>query len=93
MTRFVGPQWGLLPWVLQVDLVEGFEMGLSLSQVSGSLPGCGSICCGFSPQRESQALQLSSSEVVDIMSVNTEGTVDLPSQSLMQEELVEVVTQ
>ncbi len=44
------------------------------------------------PQREGQALRLSSSEEVDVMGIDTDETVDSPPQSIAYEELVEVVT-
>ncbi|KAK2869830.1 hypothetical protein Q8A67_024222 [Cirrhinus molitorella] len=87
----------LLSWGSQVDLVEGSETGSSLSQsltARSTVPSQGSEARAAvsSPPREDPALHLSSSEEVDVMSVDTEETVSSPPQSLAYEELVEVVT-
>lgn len=78
----------LLSWGSQVDLAEGSETGSSFSWSSPArttAPSQGSEACAAVsyPQRESSVLHLSSSEEVDVMSVDTEETVDSPPQSLM----------
>ncbi len=87
----------LLSWGSQVDLAEGSETGSSLTRSSSTrstAPSQGSEVrpAVSSPRREGQVLHLSSSEEVDVMSVDTEETADSPPQSLAYEELVEVVT-
>ncbi|KAL1269008.1 hypothetical protein QQF64_031297 [Cirrhinus molitorella] len=87
----------LLSWGSQVDLTEGYETGSSLSHASSARSnapsrGAEARVAVSSPKGGSLTLHLSSSEEVEVMSVDTEETVDSPPQSLAYEELVEVVT-
>ncbi len=72
-------------------------MGSSLSRSSPSISrasshGSEAHSAVSSPWRGSQMLCLSSCEEVNVMTIDTEETVDSPPQSLAYEELVEVVT-
>ncbi len=82
-----------ISWGSQVDLVEGSETGSALSRSSPARSTAPSQdqkpAPRFLPPRERARC---SSEEVDVMSVNTDKTVDSPPQSIAYEELVEVVT-
>ncbi|XP_067278254.1 uncharacterized protein [Pseudorasbora parva] len=84
----------LQSWGSRLDVAEGLETGAALSlpspaPSSGSSRGMEARMVVSSPPRESPVLHLSSSEEVDVESIETE---DSPLQSPACEELVEVLT-
>jgi hypothetical protein len=86
-----------LSWGSQMDLSAGSETGAALSQPlpassSASVPGVEARFAVSSPRAEAPMLQLSSSEELDVVSVETGDIEDSSSHSPEHEELMEVLT-
>lgn len=80
-------------WGLQIELVEKFETVSALSQLSSASSTAQTRSAASSTQSESLMLVLSSSEELDILSIEVFNIGDSPAISLQYEELMEGVPQ